>query len=499
MVDRVKQAHDGIDGDQETLTPERKARLINLDKRIFGTFAEIGAGQETARFFFRVGGAAATVAKTMSAYDMTFSDEIYGRATRYVSRERLDAMLSHEFNLLLSRLSAKRAADTTFFVFANTVATKITPTGSESHGWVGVRFQPEPLEPSNDIVLHVRLTDSEKLLQHEALGIVGVNVLYAAYLYHRDIDAFVDSLLDGLSTARIEIDMLEFRGPKFAEVDNRLVSLKLLRRNLTPAVILPPDGKVVQPSELLYQKELIVERGRFRPVTHLHVDMLEQAKRYVASQRSVDMNAVMLCEITLHNLAADEQLGERQLLAQSDELAALGFTTLISRYSEFHRLITFFRRYTDKNIYVVAGIDTVVKLFDEKFYADLDGGILEGLGRLFRRGINLLLYPALRDRFVALLDRAGVAYTPEFVAKLAPLVRLNDLRLSGKFDLLFQYLVDAGAMRDIEVANEAHLAIDTTAVLEQIQAGDPKAWMSIPASAAPLVKKHFSVAQKVSA
>lgn len=290
------------------------------------------------RHFFRVGGAANTIAETMSAYDMTFSDEIYGKATRYVSRDRLNAMLSHEYKLLLERLSAKRGTTTKFFAFANTVATKGYKGNKESHGWLGIRFQSDPLEGPSDIILHVRMIDSDNLLQQEALGIVGVNLIYAAFYLSDDIDQMVTSFLDALSTARIEIDMLEVSGPKFSAVDNRLVSLKLLKLGLTAAVLLPPDGKVQQPSEVLYQRQLIVERGKFQPVTYLHVDMLDQARSYVKSLELSGSEPLLLCEITLNNLGSKEQLKEEELLAHADELGALGYTVLVSEYPEFHRL-----------------------------------------------------------------------------------------------------------------------------------------------------------------
>lgn len=466
---------------------ERKALLLNGDKTIFGTFAEIGAGQEVARYFFRVGNASSKIAKSMSAYDMTFSDEIYGKTTRYVSRERLSAMLSHEYKLLLSRLSAKRGAATTFFAFANTVATG--GPDKDAHGWLGVRFQTKPLDPPNDIIMHVRMTDSDYLRQQEALGIVGVNLMYAAFYLNYDTEKLVESLLDGLTTDRIEIDMLELAGPKFHEVDNRLISLTLIRLGLTAAIIFPPDGKTLQPSEVLYQQSIVVERGRFQPVTHLHVDMLGQARQYVSSLGRDDLDPIPLCEITLNNLEVVEQMNGEQLLAQVEGLAALGFTVLVSKYPETHRLISFLRRHTEKEIFIVAGIDKVVKLFDGNFYKDLPGGMLEGLGRFFRGGVTFLLYPMLRERFIALLKHSGIAQSDAALNNLPERITLKDIELGGDKALLLRYLVERGSICDIACANEDHLKIDTRLAQQQLDSGDA-CWIdSVPASAAEIIKK----------
>jgi hypothetical protein len=337
------------------------------------------------------------------------------------------------------------------------------------------------------------MTDTDKLLQQEALGIVGVNLLYGAFYARSDIDVFVASLLDGLSTSRIEIDMLEFNGPLFQGVDSRRVSVKLLKLGLTPTILLPPDGRVLQPSEVLFQRELIVERGRFRPVTHLHVDMLNQARAFVAERSSSNTQPLSLCEITLHNLGTHHQLGEEQLLAQVDELAALGYTVLVSQYPEFHRLITFFRRYTNKEISVIAGVDTVAKLFDEKFYADLDGGILEGLGRLFRKGIKLLVYPALKSRFLPLLERTGVQYPRDKADSLPDVVTLRSLHVESRFQPLLDYLLQTQAMFDVPASSPELLQIDTTQVLEQIRKGESAWERSVPAPAAVRIKQHLGI------
>src|SRR3954470_21946342 len=255
-----------------------KALNINIDSRRYGTFAEIGAGQEVVRWFFRVGGAAGTIAKSMSAYDMTVSDAIYGKAERYVCRPRLQAMLDHEYDLNLGRLSETKGATTAFFAFADTVSARNWKGTNECHGWMGVKFQSRPRDQDSQIIIHVRMLDSENALQQEALGIVGVNLLHGAFFLFHEPELLMESLLDGLTTARIEIDMIEFSGIEFRHVDNRLMSMKLVQLGLSGMAMFDPRGTVVQPSEALHKKNVLVERGSFRPVCHVNMDMIRSAR-----------------------------------------------------------------------------------------------------------------------------------------------------------------------------------------------------------------------------
>src|SRR6516164_6639998 len=335
----------------ELLTTNRKALTINLDQGKYGTFAEIGAGQEVARHFFQAGGAAGTVAKSISAYDMKFSDEIYGKTARYVSRERLGLMLDHEYNLLMERLNSVRGDRTQFFVFADTVAAKSFKGTNEAHGWMGVRFQDEPNTPPSDVVLHVRMLDKENILQQQALGIIGVNLTYGAFYYINDQDKFIRSLADNLGIDRIEVDMINFSGPLFANVDNRLMSLKLVEYGLTNAVMFGPKGEVLQPSEVLYKKAIVVERGSFRPVTLVNEDMLQCAlKQFRAEPERGDSEVVVLMEITMANLLAAGAIDYKDFMARIDTLGALGVNAFVSNYLEFYRLMAYFRRYTKQMV-----------------------------------------------------------------------------------------------------------------------------------------------------
>src|SRR5438445_3217924 len=263
---------------REIPSTNQKARGINLDASRYGTFAEIGAGQEVARWFCRVGGASGTIAKTISAYDMIVSDAIYGPCERYVSRQRLQSMLDHEYALLLERLKAKRGATTKFFVFANTVAARSYSRQDEAHGWMGVRFQTAPQTDPSDIIIHVRMLDKENVQEQEALGIIGVNLIYGALHYFPETETLIGSLMDSLNRDRIEVDMIKFAGPAFPNMDNRVMSLQLVTQGLTDSAMFTANGEVVQAAEVLYKKPILVERGSFRPVTKVTIDMLNCAQ-----------------------------------------------------------------------------------------------------------------------------------------------------------------------------------------------------------------------------
>ncbi|MDZ4786812.1 MAG: TonB-dependent receptor [bacterium] len=475
--------------EEEKLTAERKALLINLDKKIFGTFAEIGAGQEVARNFFKVGGAAGTVAKTMSAYDMTFSDSIYGKVGRYVSKERLNSMLQHEYVLLLERLSNKRGTDTQFFVFANTVAAKGFKGNSECHGWLGIRFQPEPLKPANDIIIHVRMTDKENLLQQQALGAIGVNLIYGAFFDRNDPEKFVQGLLDGLTTNRIEVDMIEFSGPDMKGIDNRLMSLKLLQKNLTNAIMFAADGRILQPSEILYKKPVLIERGSFRPVTHINLDMMKGAKEQFSKEESVQgQEPIVLFEITLNNLLAAGALDDQDFLARADTLSALGYNVLISNYPEYHRLSAYFRRYTKEMVGMVMGINTLLQIFNEKHYENLEGGILEAMGRLFAQKVKLYIYPMTKESYEKYVAATHLGSLPGGRVELPELVTAKDVKVLPNLKDLYSYLLNNHAIEAINEFTEDHLTIFSREVLSKIQSGDQSWTEAVPAPAAAIIK-----------
>jgi hypothetical protein len=454
---------------KELLTTNRKALTINLDPMVYGTFAEIGAGQEVARMFFQAGGASGTVAKTISAYDMTFSDAIYGKAPRYVSRERLSLMLDHEYELLLERLSAQRGKRTQFFVFADTVATRNFQGSNEAHGWMGVRFQAEPEGPPSEILLHVRMWDRENILQQQALGIIGVNVLYGAFNYRDDPCRFIDSLLDNLSTERIEVDMLRFSGPAFTGVDNRLMALHLVECGLTNAVMFSPAGEMLQPSEALHKKAILVERGSFRPVTLVNLDMLRCAETQLKREPAVaGKEVVVLMEITVNNLLASGKLDPLDFLARVDLLGELGLTVLISNHLEYHRLTAYFRRYTKEMVGVAMGINNLRELFNPKWSEKLPGGILESFGRLFRHAVKLYIYPMRADTYRRYIETRGIA--PGAGLPESGVIDVGNMPMPGDLRHLYAHLVqnqNIGAITGYDPAVMSILADDVRRRIKQ--------------------------------
>jgi hypothetical protein len=453
------------------LGTDEKALEMNLDPTKYGTFAEIGAGQEVARRFFRVGGAAGTIAKTMSAYDMIFSDAIYGPAQRYVSRARLKTMLDHEYDLLIERLDQKFGAEKMFFVFADTVAARSFKERNESHGWLGVRFQAEPRAQPSQIIIHVRLLDATHVEQQEALGVIGINLLYGAF-YHRQPEELIASLPENLAPGRIEVDMIKFSGPVFQHVDNRLMSLQLVSHRLTDAVMFKADGETVQPAEVFYKKAILVERGNFRPVTYATNDMLDGAREiFLKHCDCLEKDVVVLMEITLENLLADGRVDHADFLARVDILGALGRTVLISRFREYYRLATYLFRYTNRAIGLVMGVPSLIEIFNEKYYSNLEGGILEALGRMFKGGLKLYVYP--------MFDEASGRTIAATQIEVAPNLRS-----------LFQYLIDNQYIQEITDYHPEYLRIHPPDVLAKLQSGDNRWEQMVPPEVAHIIKKR---------
>jgi hypothetical protein len=449
----------------------QKALQINLDLRWYGTIAEIGAGQEVARWFFRAGGAAGTVAKSMSAYDMAVSDAVYGKADRYVSKGRLQAMLDHEFQLNLDRLGDERGDETAFFAFADTVVARSYRGGNECHGWMGVKFQSHPRDEPSQIVVHVRMLDNEAQQQQEALGVVGVNLLHAAFFQHHEPERLVESLLDQLTTGRIEIDMIEMKGIEFRAVDNRLLALKLVQLGLSGAAMFAPDRQVLQPSEVLRKKAILVERGSFRPPTVVNIDMLEAARAKFANDPAVGgRDVLLLTELTMANLRAGGDVVDRKdFLARTDLLSACGMTVLISDFVAYHRLAAYLAWRTDGRIGMVMGVPSLLDLFDESHYAELPGGILESFGRLFKNDLRLFVYPMLRD------DRV---------------VSVDTVEVSGELQPLYDYLFRRGSFVGLDNYKPDYLPILSRDVLKRISSDDGDWEVMVPPEVCELIKKR---------
>jgi hypothetical protein len=441
-----------------TLSTPDKALHVNIDASRYGTFAEIGAGQEVARWFFHVGGAAGTVAKTISAYDMAVSDAIYGPTERYVSRKRLAAMLDHEWALLRERLDAGRGEETRFFVFADTVTATSYSRREAGRGWLGIRFQSERRGPPSQIIIHARMWDPDNPRQQEALGILGVNLIYGAFYQYAEPAALLGSLMDNLSRDRMEVDMIKFSGPAFAGVDDRLMSLQLVEQRLTNAVLFSPDGEVVEPAELLHRRPVLLERGSFRPVTRLTLDVLERSLEFMrASPRLEGREPVVLLEMTLRNLLRiGEKVEHADFLARVKTLRALGKTVMVSNYSRFHTVIGYLRRYTPEWIVVALGIPTLVQLFEEQHYRDLEGGVLEALGRLLAGPVTLCVYPWSNPRTGEIVDAAR-------------------FRAPDRLRHLYEHLLENRLVEPLRSGLKEDLLTLPAEVLRRLQAGD-RSW-----------------------
>lgn len=461
--------------DDPTPSTHDKALQLNLDRSRYGTFAEIGAGQEVARWFFSVGGAAGTIAKSISAYDMQVSDAIYGKAKRYVCRERLESMLKYEQDLTIERLKEDRGDSTAFFSFADTVSARNYKGTNECHGWMGVRFQAHPNDEDSQIVIHVRMWDKTNALQQEALGIVGVNLVHGACRLHHDPDALVRSLFDNLGTERVEIDMIEFSGIEFRSVDNRLMSLKLVQLGLTDAAMIGPEGEMLQPSSVIRKRNVLVQRGSFRPVCNSNIDILRCARARFEKEDDVDPDKVLeVMEITMSNLASDDgEIDPRDFLARADLLTAAGKTVLISNFSRYYRLAAYLARYTRERIGVTMGAGNLEQVFDESYYEDLDGGTLEAFGRLFKNDLKLLVYPC-QDKETGAITTAA------------------DLKLDENMQPLLAYLMGRGSIISLDGYDEDCLCIYSRDVLRMIGEGDCSWEKMVPDAVAKVIKgRHY--------
>lgn len=391
---------------ETTLTTLEKALAINLDPLKYGTIVEIGAGQEVARWFFQAGGAAGTVAKTMSAYDMKFSDEIYGTSSdrRYVSRSRLERMLAYEFDLIVSRIEGHRPDDSTFFAFANTVTARGFKTQNECHGWLGICLQATPKSGPDNLILHVRMLDDTNIEQQEALGILGVNLVYGAYYYAEKPERLLRSLMDNLKWGRVEIDLVEFSGPALGAIDNRLMALELVKASLTRAVMFDPDGSVVIPADALYKRSVIAIRGKFSPIQDTDINMFDDAKARFVSKTAVPPESVLsLAEMTMADLANDGEIDTNDFLARVLDLQNRGFFVLISEFFRHFRVRQYLARYSREPVALVVDAYGFTNIMGEEYYDGLNGGLLEGLGQLFPPKTCVYVYPKQEEGRVVTL------------------------------------------------------------------------------------------------
>jgi hypothetical protein len=453
---------------------KNKVLRINLNRNIYGTFAEIGAGQETVRQFFRAGGASGTIAKAMSAYDKDFSDSIYGIQDdgRYVTESRLVKMLDHESNLIEERLSREKHPEKLFFTYANTVATIDFAKRYLGHGWVGIRFQASPEEDYSEIILHVRFKERDARLQQITLGILGTNLIYGAFYKHDNPRKLLEYLYDHIDKDKIEIDMINFSGPRFEHVDNRLMSLQLLKHGMTEAVMFGPDGNNILSARILYKKNVLALRGSFRPVTKVNMDMFETARRrFLKSGTVKEENVETIFEITLSNLRASGEIDEKDFMHRAELLCSLGQTVMISNFKEYYKLVEYFNNYTKERIGLVMGVNNLIEIFDTKYYTHLSGGILEAFGKLFFKDLRVYLYPMLN-------------------AETGELTTSENLKVHPRMKELYKFFKYNGKLKDIEDYNPDILHIFSREVLRMIDAGEDGWKEMLPEGIPALMEKE---------
>ncbi|NKI25070.1 hypothetical protein SAMN04487911_10545 [Arenibacter nanhaiticus] len=459
-----------------TNVPSTKAKTlrINLNPDIYGTFSEIGAGQETSGHFFKSGGASGTIAKAMSAYDKDFSDAIYGieEDGRYVTQSRLKKMLSHEMAHMDERISREKHPDRLFFSYANTVATIDFSKRYKGHGWVGIRYQLDPNQTElNEIILHLRFKQNEARLQQETLGILGVNLIYGAFYKHDKPRKLLKYLYDHIDKDTIEIDMINFSGPNFSEVDNRLMSLQLVKNDMTDAVMFGPDGNNLLPAAILYKKNLLALRGSFRPVTKVNMDMFQKSYEIFIRENSVEEeNTVVIFEITLSNLRASGEIDERDFMDRAELLCSLGHTVMISKFQEYFKLVEYFSNYTKARIGLTMGVNNLVDIFDEKYYRHLSGGILEAFGKLFFKDLKVYLYPMRND-------------------ETGQIMTSNTVKVHPRMKELYKFFKYNGKVMDIIDYDPEILHVFSRDVLKQISNGE-EGWETVlPEGIAEIIKK----------
>jgi len=382
----------------EKLDTHHKALILNLDPSTFGSFAEIGAGQEVARWFLIVGGASGTVAKSISAYDKEVSDDLYGSGSRYVSMQRLEVMLENEWAQLLTQLEKTRGSQTRFFSFVDTVSARNYAGTNDPHGWAGLRFQLQPGGPPNDILLHINMRDPSNVLQQEAIGVLGVNLIYAAFHQLATKESFFAGLAQDVVRERIEIDFVDFRGPAFANWDRPTLMAYLVQAGLGEAVFFASTGSSVPPTEVLYKKAIVLAPGYFGHVDtghgQIHTQMLEAGVQELRQELGESSSApIGIFALTAAPLGPEASAPEiPDLLRRIGALLAQGGNVLLFRQRELYAMTALVNRYTKAPVRFVAGLSLLIRAFDDAYF-NLEGRRLEALSRLFAQNVRIYAYP----------------------------------------------------------------------------------------------------------
>ncbi|MCB0330682.1 MAG: hypothetical protein KDD70_13500, partial [Bdellovibrionales bacterium] len=372
---------------------------------------------------------------------------------------------------------------------ADTVAARNFQGTNECHGWMGIRFQVTPQGEPNEIVLHVRMLDTANVLQQEALGIFGVNLIYGAFHYHEDPERLIASLADNIGTDRIEVEVTNFSGPAFEQVDQRSLNLALLEKNFSNATMFGPDGTVKLPSEELHKRPVVLLRGSFRPITLANVDMLDAGTaQFVEEANLGGEKPLVIIEMTIRNLLSHNLFGRETLLALVDTLLALGHNVLITDYQEYYRLSSYLRRYTGLPIAILLGANNLYYLFDEQYYVHLHGGILEGFGRLFREQVKLYVYPMANELFAkSLSEHEGADVVPSQGMKF---VTVENIQVQRKYQGLFFYLWDSRLITSIDKYSPELAQLHSSFVRKLIRENNPEWKKYVPAAAIPIIEEQ---------
>lgn len=458
--------------DERRLTTEEKALKINLTPDIYGCFAEIGAGQEVAANFFKAGGSSGTIAYTQSAYDMKVSDAMYGPASRYVCEERLLTMLKTEYETLSGRLP-KKNQEARFFAFCNTVEALNYHKTNQGQGWIGIRFQAKLGGEPNDIILHVKMHDNSHKAQQEALGILGVNLIHASYFHLDNLDDFLTNLIQRIPRDRVEIDMLRVSGPDVGNVDNRIIALNLVKLGMTDATMFDLCGSVLQPAAALYKKNILLMRGRFRPVTNVHIDMIEKGQEHFLREDGVSENNLsVIFELTLKDLTADGKISDKDFIDRAELLGSLGYTVMISNYLKHYKMLDYLSSISrGQKMGLIVGVYNLHTIFDERYYDNLPGGLLEAFGRGFGHSVKLFVYPANNVE-------TGELYT------------LDNIQIPSHLKGLLQYMRDNNKMEAIEDFDKKCLSILSDDVLSKIKSGSSSWEEDVPDNVVKAIKYY---------
>lgn len=436
------------------LSTKEKSVHINIDSKYYGAIAEIGGGQETARHLFQAGGASNTVAKSISAYDKLFSDHFYNQGTpsRYVAEDRLRKMVDYEYDELIEILDKKNSKK--FFAFANTVETLNFTKTNQGNGWLGIAVEGTDRYRPNKFFIHVKLHENDTLLQQYTLGALGINLIYGGLFMWDDPNKILLSLLDNLDTDRVEVDYVYVEGPDMALVDNRLLNLMLVNNDMTPAIMFDQSGKVQQPSDMLYKKNVLLMRGYFRPINNLLMEFIEDS--LAIFKRDEDYkpdNTIAFCEISLKYLMQNEKVDEKDFLHRVDLLNMMGQSVMITKFYRYFQIVKYLGQFKLIKLRIVVGLPTFDKILDSSNYTDLGGGLLEAMGALFQKNVKAYLYPYYDSN-------TGEVIYPE------------DSHFSQENKLLWQYLNETKKIIVLKSIQSKNLEIRSEHITQLIEDGD---------------------------